>query len=132
MKEAANESVIEYTNWLNGHGSGNDNHAYLLTGKKLGYWGSIYSDVQSPRTFCVMCEFRKQDIQYHLKGLCEESRHDRVFYLHQEGTERPIFKGDSSSIIIWVTNISSDILDIFKSPLLCFRAMNPNRGNYNI
>ena len=59
------------------------------------------------RTFCVMCEFRKQDIKYYLRGLCDESRHDRVYYLHQdfEDIQRPIFKGESSSIIIWVFNI---------------------------
>ena len=38
---------------------------------------------------------------FSLRGLCQDSRHDRVYVLEKDGQQKPFFKGLSTTIIRW-------------------------------
>ena len=54
------------------------------------------------RRLCAVCQMNSK-IKYFLRGLCHESKHDRVFFLEKSKDENkgqmPYFKGLSSSIM---------------------------------
>ena len=49
--------------------------------------------------------------KFNLRGLCQDSRHDRTFTLESDGLSKPIFKGLSTSMIIWNDSASYWHLD---------------------
>merc|ERR1711971_230328 len=81
------------------------------TGSNEGKWGSAQCSDQSPRRVCTVCEFYTKKTLFTLRGLCENSRHDRSFTFETNGIEKPIFKGLSTSLIIWNSNKSQWHLD---------------------
>ena len=110
--DTSDKSPLNYTNWKGSHGIDGDNCAYMITDKDLdpdnhGYWGDSFCSANSPRRFCTMCEFGHLRQHYTLLGLCNESRHDRVFYLQYDeySTNKPFFKGFATSNIIWVRKL---------------------------
>ena len=50
-----------------------------------------------------MCEFNTKKTTFSLRGLCHDSRHDRIYVLEKDGQNKPFFKGLSTSIIKWVS-----------------------------
>lgn len=104
---------IGFRNFKEGQGEGSTNCVYLLTrtGSSQGKWGSAQCSDQSPRRVCTLCEFNTKKTKFTLRGLCNNSRHDRVFTLEVDGTNKPIFKGLSTSIIKWIPEKSEWFLD---------------------
>ena len=76
-----------------------------------GKWGSAVCSDQSPRRVCTVCEFYTKKTKFNLRGLCQDSRHDRTFTLESDGLSKPIFKGLSTSMIIWNDSASYWHLD---------------------
>ena len=54
------------------------------------------------RRVCTICEFGQNKQFYSLRGLCSDSRHDRVFTWERTETGKPFLKGLSFSTITWV------------------------------
>lgn len=105
---------LSYQNFKEGHGKGNTNCVYMLvkTGSSSdGQWGSAVCSDQSPRRVCTTCEFHSKKSKFTLRGLCDNSRHDRVFTLESDGVKKPFFKGLSTSIIKWNETASHWHLD---------------------
>ena len=50
-----------------------------------------------------MCKFNSGSPEFRLRGLNENSPYDEVYKLEKDGVNRPWFKGESSSIIKWVS-----------------------------
>ena len=79
---------------------------YILSYQNLhtantGRWGSAQCSDQSPRRVCTVCEFDTKKTKFSLRGLCQDSRHDRVYILEKDGQLKPFFKGLSTTIIRW-------------------------------
>ena len=55
------------------------------------------------RRVCTVCEFNTKKTKFTLRGLCHDSRHDRIYVLEKDGQNKPFFKGLSTSIIKWVS-----------------------------
>lgn len=49
-----------------------------------------------------MCHFDKGILEFHLRGLCPESRFDRLYMMESEEGGKPYFKGLATSVIKWV------------------------------
>ena len=104
---------ISYQNFKEGNGGGASNCVYMLTrsASSTGKWGSAVCSDQSPRRVCTVCEFYTKKTKFNLRGLCQDSRHDRTFTLESDGLSKPIFKGLSTSMIIWNDSASYWHLD---------------------
>ncbi len=71
---------------------------------------ALFHSALENRNFCTMCQFDHGVVEITLKGLCNESKHDRTFTLRRNGTSKPYFKGSSSSVISWNEDLSAWVL----------------------
>ena len=80
----------------------NDDHKYLQILILL--YCSFFDIVNILlRRVCTVCEFNTKKTTFSLRGLCHDSRHDRIYVLEKDGQNKPFFKGLSTSIIKWVS-----------------------------
>ena len=49
FQDISNSQRVKYSNWMEGHGSKNDNCAFMMTGDKVSKWGSTFSHHSCPR-----------------------------------------------------------------------------------
>ena len=122
LKDVGTHQKIAYNNFREGQGRGSSTCVFILTrtGSTQGKWGSAQCSDQSPRRVCTLCEFYTKKTKFTLRGLCNDSRHDRVFTLERLGTGKPFFKGLSTSIIKWVSIFFISILPNFAWCLVIF------------
>ena len=87
----------------------------------------------SNRRVCTVCEFYTKKTIFSLRGLCDDSRHDRTFVLQRDGLNKPFFKGLSTSIIEWVRMIWNCITYLCSTKILSFfRCQKSNHGTWLI
>ena len=87
----------------------------------------------SNRRVCTVCEFYTKKTIFSLRGLCDDSRHDRTFVLQRDGLNKPFFKGLSTSIIEWVRMIRNCITYLCSTKILSFfRCQKSNHGTWLI
>ena len=65
-------------------------------------YASVFYIFNGFRRLCSVCQMNSQ-VKYSLRGLCQESKHDRVFFFEKsdENGSMPYFKGISSSILTY-------------------------------
>ena len=61
------------------------------------------------RRVCTICEFGSKRQFYSLRGLCPDSRHDRIYTWERTADKKPFLKGLSFSTITWVCNSRTNI-----------------------
>ena len=82
------------------------------------------------RRVCTLCEFNTKKTKFSLRGLCQDSRHDRTYILEKDGKDKPFFKGLSTSIIQWVQKIFQ--FSIAYQYIILLLLQNSNKSSWHL